>query len=235
MRVLTLAVEAAPWAKVGGLSEVAGSLPRALFARHEDLDVRLMVPMHAGAAERAGPLERVARVEIGHAGGPLYAEAYRTRSEGVTVDLVTGPPIPLRGPGLRRKRRPRGAPLRLLLPGGAGALPGPRLSPGRGPLPRLAHLAGPLGAPHPLRRRPLLQGDGRRADAAQRALHRGGRRGSAGGLRARAQRRRAAAGGAPPRAAGPGASSPPTRSPPSPRPTPRRSSGPSAGGGWRAC
>lgn len=50
IRVLFLAAEAEPFVKVGGLGDVAGSLPRALRALSGDeieLDIRLALPMHS--------------------------------------------------------------------------------------------------------------------------------------------------------------------------------------------
>jgi starch synthase len=49
INVLFLAAEADPFVKVGGLGDVAGSLPRALRALSNDdvkLDVRLVLPYH---------------------------------------------------------------------------------------------------------------------------------------------------------------------------------------------
>ncbi|HNO31766.1 MAG TPA: glycogen/starch synthase, partial [Anaerolineales bacterium] len=49
IHVLFLAAEADPFVKVGGLGDVAGSLPRALRALSNDeikLDVRLVLPYH---------------------------------------------------------------------------------------------------------------------------------------------------------------------------------------------
>ena len=51
LNVLFAAVEMSPLAKVGGLGDVAGSLPRALRANGDD--VRVAMPMH-GAIERDG-------------------------------------------------------------------------------------------------------------------------------------------------------------------------------------
>lgn len=49
INVLFLAAEAEPFVKVGGLGDVAGTLPRALRALSNDeltVDVRLVLPMH---------------------------------------------------------------------------------------------------------------------------------------------------------------------------------------------
>ncbi len=49
INILFLAAEAEPFVKVGGLGDVAGTLPRALRALSNDdlkLDVRLVLPYH---------------------------------------------------------------------------------------------------------------------------------------------------------------------------------------------
>lgn len=56
LRIVFLAAEALPYAKAGGLGDVAGALPRALAARGQDL--RLILPMHRAvraAAARPTP------------------------------------------------------------------------------------------------------------------------------------------------------------------------------------
>jgi starch synthase len=50
INVLFLAAEAEPFVKVGGLGDVAGTLPRALRSLSNDeikLDIRLVLPMHS--------------------------------------------------------------------------------------------------------------------------------------------------------------------------------------------
>lgn len=46
MKILFLSAEADPYIKVGGLGDVAGSLPGALNAIDNDLDIRLCIPKH---------------------------------------------------------------------------------------------------------------------------------------------------------------------------------------------
>ncbi len=95
MRVLFLAAEAEPFVKVGGLADVAGSLPEALRALGHD--VRLAIPGY-GAIDwlRYQPALRT-RLDLPHANGAQTAEIYETQSGGTPVFLVTGPPIPKDG------------------------------------------------------------------------------------------------------------------------------------------
>ena len=95
MRVLFLAAEAAPLVKVGGLADVAGSLPGALRALGHD--VRLAIPGY-GALDWPGLQPKLsARFELPHAGGSQTAEIYEARTGTTPVFLVTGPPIPKDG------------------------------------------------------------------------------------------------------------------------------------------
>ena len=92
MNVLFLAAEAAPFVKVGGLGDVAGSLPRAVAARGHD--VRVAIPGY-GAIDWPGfRPDRKGRLEVPHSGGRQPAQLWETNSGEVPVYLLTGPPIP---------------------------------------------------------------------------------------------------------------------------------------------
>jgi starch synthase len=92
MRILMLAAEAAPLAKVGGLADVVGSLPRALAELGHE--VRVVIPGYGSIDwPKYGPL-RVAQFPVYTVGGEERAEVWQTESGETPVYLVTGPPIP---------------------------------------------------------------------------------------------------------------------------------------------
>ncbi len=57
LKILFLAAEAVPFAKVGGLADVAGSLPRAIHALGHD--VRLMIPRYGTIHSNQFPMEKI--------------------------------------------------------------------------------------------------------------------------------------------------------------------------------
>ena len=92
MRVLFLAAEAVPFFKVGGLGDVAGSLPRALKSLKPDWDIRLVLPLHDELDRKRYPLEPVAAFTVPHRNGPILAEAYTTAWD-LPVYFIGGAPI----------------------------------------------------------------------------------------------------------------------------------------------
>ena len=75
MKVLFAAAEAVPYAKVGGLADVASALPKAL--QRLDLDVRLVMPLYGSISRRQFGLEKVSSVKpisvsVGHEKAALW-------------------------------------------------------------------------------------------------------------------------------------------------------------------
>ena len=94
INILFLAAEAEPFVKVGGLGDVAGTLPRALRALSNDeirVDVRLVLPHHL--AIRSDTLRPVGIFSIPRGRGEVQVEAYEGMLDGMPVYFVNGEPI----------------------------------------------------------------------------------------------------------------------------------------------
>ena len=94
IHVLFLAAEAEPFVKVGGLGDVAGTLPRALRALSNDeikLDVRLVLPHHM--IIRSDTFRPVSIYSIPRGKGEVQVEAYEGILEGMPVYFINGDPI----------------------------------------------------------------------------------------------------------------------------------------------
>jgi starch synthase len=100
MKVLFMASEADPLIKVGGLGDVAGSLPRAIKALTRsgdstslELDIRLVIPFHPSIlSDVYNPLQ-VAEYPIQSKDGEIVAKAFSIDIDGLPVYLLGGPPI----------------------------------------------------------------------------------------------------------------------------------------------
>ncbi len=99
VNVLFLAAEAAPLVKVGGLGDVAGSLPAALRqVEQPQLDVRLALPFHREIRRKIESPQPIAEFEVGPKSKKIRAKAYLTHANGLPTYLIEGEPIPLDGP-----------------------------------------------------------------------------------------------------------------------------------------
>ena len=93
MKILFLTAEASPLAKIGGLGDVAGSLPAELMKLPGAPDVRVAMPFYPSIKTMGLDLTPLASFEVAHSDGPLIAEVYKTVIEGVPFYLIDGPPV----------------------------------------------------------------------------------------------------------------------------------------------
>jgi starch synthase len=94
INVLFLAAEAEPFVKVGGLGDVAGTLPRALRALSNDdikLDVRLVLPYHS--VVRSDTLRAVGIYSIPRGQTEVQVEVLEGTLDGMPVYFINGDPI----------------------------------------------------------------------------------------------------------------------------------------------
>ena len=98
INILFLAAEAEPYVKVGGLGDVAGTLPRALRALSNDeikLDVRLVLPYHT--VIRSDTLRPVGIYSIPRGSSEVQVDAYEGLLDGMPVYFLNGEPIQASG------------------------------------------------------------------------------------------------------------------------------------------
>ncbi|MBI5825020.1 MAG: glycogen synthase [Chloroflexi bacterium] len=98
INILFLAAEADPFVKVGGLGDVAGSLPRALRALSNDdvkLDVRLVLPYHP--VVKADDLKPLGMFSIPRGDSEVGVEAFESTLNGMPVYFINGDPIRANG------------------------------------------------------------------------------------------------------------------------------------------
>src|SRR5512140_200198 len=95
LRVLFLAAEADPFVKVGGLGDVAGSLPLALkdLGHGTPLDIRLVIPYHPEVRQKYPDLPLVAGYSISGIERDFPVEVYYTDQAGIPTYLIDGQPI----------------------------------------------------------------------------------------------------------------------------------------------
>ncbi|PWH20072.1 MAG: hypothetical protein DDG59_01370 [Anaerolineae bacterium] len=92
MKVFYLAAEAEPYIKVGGLGDVAGSLPRALqeVATEQDFEIRVAIPFHGAIQQQPPPLKFLTTLQIPHYPQPWQAQVYEVEHHPVRTYLISG-------------------------------------------------------------------------------------------------------------------------------------------------
>ncbi len=96
LNVLFLAAEAQPFIKVGGLGDVAGSLPRYLRNLPPEttngtiVDVRLVLPMHPVLKNDPRGLRPLQIFPLSHQGSEVQVQVYTTSLDGLPVYFLDG-------------------------------------------------------------------------------------------------------------------------------------------------
>ncbi len=103
IKVLVTASEAEPFIKVGGLGDVAGSLPPALINYFKTtpglpaLDIRLIIPFHSRIQSSQFHFEKILTFPVAGAEGSIPADIYLCNDLTFPVYLVSGEPLPANG------------------------------------------------------------------------------------------------------------------------------------------
>ncbi len=96
LKVLFITAEAAPFIKVGGLGDVAGTLP--LELRRAGVDIRMALPFHQQIDRSRYDLSPAGSIEVPRGKEAVPAEVFRTDLDGMPVYLFDSPLIPQNGP-----------------------------------------------------------------------------------------------------------------------------------------
>lgn len=108
LRILYIASEAEPLVKVGGLGDVAGSLPRTLRAidpkmiKGYTLDVRLVLPFHTAIQKKIQDTQtnimQIAEYSIPQGERVIQTRAYYAQVHEMPIYFISGEPIPNEAP-----------------------------------------------------------------------------------------------------------------------------------------
>lgn len=92
MNILFLAAEAEPFIKVGGLADVAGSLPPAIqqVAGDEKVDIRVVIPFHGALQRQSLAMHFITQVHLRHYPQPIEADVYQMEHADVPTYLING-------------------------------------------------------------------------------------------------------------------------------------------------
>jgi starch synthase len=95
IKVLFITAEAAPFIKVGGLGDVAGTLPEEL--RRAGVDIRVAIPLHHQIDRSKYDLKPAGSVAVPRASETIPAQVYRTDLGDMPVYLFDSPLLPSEG------------------------------------------------------------------------------------------------------------------------------------------
>ena len=93
IKVMFLASEADPFVKIGGLGDVAGSLPAALNVLDGKLQVRLFLPLHNQIDLTPYNPQKYKQIVVPVDGAGIQAEVSLVKREGVEIFFFSGKPI----------------------------------------------------------------------------------------------------------------------------------------------
>jgi starch synthase len=96
--VLFIAAEADPLIKVGGLGDVAGSLPLSLKRLNPEMDIRLAIPFYDSIQQKRISAKKVVSFFIPSTDGDIQADVYQTTIDQLPVYLIDGKPITVNKP-----------------------------------------------------------------------------------------------------------------------------------------
>ena len=94
IKVLFASAEAAPFAKVGGLGDVAGALPASLLQNFSDeIDIRTIMPFHAVVKAKNAPRKKIGNFSFQANTKQIDCELFISDIDGVPVYLIDNPYI----------------------------------------------------------------------------------------------------------------------------------------------
>lgn len=97
--VLFLAAEAEPFVKVGGLGDVAGALPDAIYrlsnslSESEKIDIRMVLPFHFAIKQRGFKPEFLGEFGVNSLSGQVLCQVYQYDKDGLPIYFLDGEPI----------------------------------------------------------------------------------------------------------------------------------------------
>ena len=94
MKILFASAEAAPFAKVGGLGDVAGALPASLLRNfHDQVDIRIIIPFHAFVKTKNPPMKKIGDFSFLANSRFIECQLFIADIDGVPVYLIDNPEI----------------------------------------------------------------------------------------------------------------------------------------------